>query len=338
MAAVPEEQADDLRQIADQHRQVGYASTLVQGTSAREHMRRLFPDWRAEGIAAVLHEHRGGWAEAPRTLAALAGMARSLGVRIVEGVEVLGFHLDGEAVERVETSVGSLSCDLVVVAPGPWAREIWRLLDLPGEVDLGGERRPMFRFFKVREGDYSLPGGPALEDGCPVVHLDLYQPLYSDRDGRLLDPGPWGIYFRSTPYANVAVGGLPAHLDPDCELDPYGPSHPVHGLVEPGFDEWLTSGLAAALGRFRGRTAEMRSGVFGAQVCFTPDGYPVCGFVRDNVYAVLDSNHGFKMLALGKLAAREMLGGREDALAPFRPDRFARAELHPVSRSPYPWT
>lgn len=339
VAAVPEEQQEDLRTIAEQHRELGYASTLVEGAAAaRDHMRALFPDWRAEGVTAVLHERPGGWAEATRTVSALAGMARSLGVRIVEGAQVVGFDLDEGAVRRVETTLGTLSCEVVAVAPGPWARDLWRLLELPEEVELGGERRPMFRYLKVREGDYSLPGGPALAEGCPVVHLDLHQPLLSDRDGRLLDPGPWGIYFRPTPYANVAVGGLPAMLDPECELDPYGPSHPVHGLVEPGFDEWLTSGLAAALGRFRGRTAELRSGVFGAQVCFTPDGYPVCGFVRDNVYAVLDSNHGFKMLALGKLAAREMLGGEEEALGPFRPERFAQAKLHPASRSPYPWT
>jgi glycine/D-amino acid oxidase-like deaminating enzyme len=339
IAAVPAEQEEDLWRIAWQHEQLGYPSRLFHGAvAAREHLRAIFPDWRASGVTACLHEQASGWAEAGRTVAMLAGMARSLGVRIVEGAEVVGFELEGGAVRRVETTLGPLSCEIVVVAPGPWARDVWRLLELPDALELGGERQPMFRYLQVREGDYTLPGGPDLELDLPVVHLDLHEPLLSDEDGRVLEPGPWGIYFRPSLQATVAAGGLPRPLDPDCELDPYGPSHPEHGLPGPGFDEWIGSALATALGRYRGRTRDWRSGAFGAQVCFTPDGNPVCGFVRDNVYAVLDSNHGFKMLALGKLAAAEILGRPQEALEPFRPDRFARAELHPASRSPYPWT
>jgi hypothetical protein len=53
---------------------------------------------------------------------------------------------------------------------------------------------------------------------------------------------------------------------------------------------------------------------------------------------VLDSNHGFKMLALGKLAAAELDGERQAALDAFRLDRFGAGVLHPESASPYPWT
>jgi len=75
-----------------------------------------------------------------------------------------------------------------------------------------------------------------------------------------------------------------------------------------------------------------------AQTCFTPDSYPVVDFLRENVYAILDSNHGFKMLALGKLAAAEILGLRQPELDTFRLSRFAAGALHPASSSPYPWT
>ena len=60
--------------------------------------------------------------------------------------------------------------------------------------------------------------------------------------------------------------------------------------------------------------------------------------MRENVYVVLDSNHGFKLLALGKLAAAELEGGREPALDAFRLERFGAGALHPESASPYPWT
>ena len=76
----------------------------------------------------------------------------------------------------------------------------------------------------------------------------------------------------------------------------------------------------------------------GAQTCFTPDSYPVADFLRGNVYAVLDSNHGFKMLALGELAVAEILGKPQPELHAFRLARFATAAFHPASSSPYPWT
>jgi glycine/D-amino acid oxidase-like deaminating enzyme len=96
VAAVGEEQATELELIARRHEEIGYASTL----SGPEPLRELFPDWRADGVAAVLHERRSGWADPNATLANLAGMARAAGVRVVEGAEVVGFELDDGAVRR----------------------------------------------------------------------------------------------------------------------------------------------------------------------------------------------------------------------------------------------
>src|SRR5712691_4283719 len=106
VAAVGEEQASELEQIAGQQKQLGYESTLVTGAvDCREYLRTIFPDWRAGGVTAVLHERRGGWADPNATLANLAGMARELGVRVVEGAEVQGFDLQGGLVSRIETSL-----------------------------------------------------------------------------------------------------------------------------------------------------------------------------------------------------------------------------------------
>jgi glycine/D-amino acid oxidase-like deaminating enzyme len=250
-------------------------------------------------------------------------MARSAGARILEGVEATGFG-DG----TVETSEGSITCEALVAAPGPWARDVWRLLELPAAVDVAGEARRPFHYWQVREGEFSA-GGAALDPRDPVVHLDADVPV-----GGL--PVPWGIYFRPGIGGGVALGGLPLALDPDCELDPYGPSHPELGATDPAFDAAVTGALSWALGRFDG--AAWSGSSFAAQTCFTPDSYPVAGFVRDGVYVLLDSNHGFKLLALGQLAARELLGEEQPALAPFRLERFAGAALHPASASPYPWT
>ena len=311
IAVVPEAQAEELELIAGAQAEIGYASRVVRGEErVREHMRALFPDWRARGSAALLHEQRSGWADAETTVRALAGMARSQGARVYEGVTVTAF--DGA---RVESDAGVVECEAVVLAPGPWARDLLPELE--------------FHYWQVREGEYSHARG-ALDPRDPVVHVDA--------DVAVADlPVPWGIYFRPGLRGGVACGGLPVALEPDCELDPYGPSHPELGKTTREFDRSIEEALTWTLNRFEPADAWSASS-FGAATCFTADSYPVVGFVRDGVYAIVDSNHGFKLLALGQLAARELLGGDAPELDAFRADRFGRAELHPVSASPYPWT
>ncbi len=170
----------------------------------------------------------------------------------------------------------------------------------------------------------------------PVVHLDQAGPLRSDRDGSTLVAGAWGIYFRvGEDGASITGGGLPVVLD-DPDLDPYGPDNPAHA-AEPGFADFFVSGLATALPSLRGRAAEWRTTLAGGIVTHTPDNYPICDWVAPNAYAIVDAGHGFKMLALGRLAADDVLDG-EPRLDPFRLSRFATGALHPASQSPYPWT
>jgi hypothetical protein len=64
----------------------------------------------------------------------------------------------------------------------------------------------------------------------------------------------------------------------------------------------------------------------------------VCDWVLDHVYAIVDSGHGFKTLAIGRLAADDILDGGEPRLDGFRLDRFRQGMLHTASKGPYPWT
>jgi methylglutamate dehydrogenase subunit A len=320
VAAVPTRQVDDLVTIREQHERVGYESELVLGaTECREYLTWSWPDWEAP-VEALLHERRAGWADAMQTVRCLASRARAAGVEIREGVEVVGFE-GGRAL----TSEGPIEYETLVLALGPWAAQ---LLD----VDLS--------YWKAQEGEFALAGaglsGRAGSE-APVVHLDQSGPLRSDRNGRVLVDRPWGIYFRmGRTGTGVTGGGLPVLLDhPD--LDPYGPDNPEHA-AEPAFREFFTSGLAAALARFRGRSDDWKLTAAGGIVAHTPDNYPICDWVLDNVYAIVDSGHGFKTLAVGPLAASDMDTGGESRLEPFRLDRFARGELHAASKGPYPWT
>ena len=343
LAAVGEAQVEDLVAIREHHERAGYESELVVGAErCQEYLAWTWPDWEA-GVEALLHERRGGWADAMRTVRHLADCARAAGATIAEGVEATGFELGPDGVAAVLTTSGPVRCEVAVLAPGPWAGRIWDLLERPAEVEVategGSERRPLIAYWKAQEGEFQLPGGGAggrLGHEPPVVHLDQQGELRSDRDGTVIAPGPWGIYFRLDREGSaVTGGGLPVLLD-DPDLDPYGPDNPVHA-AEPEFADFFTSGLAAAIGRFRGRAGEWRATLAGGIVSHTPDNYPVCDWVAPNAYAIVDSGHSFKMLALGRLAADDVLDG-EPRLDPFRLARFAEGSTHTPSRGPYPWT
>jgi glycine/D-amino acid oxidase-like deaminating enzyme len=343
LAAVPEAQVEDLVAIRRHHAAVGYDSELVVGAEqCREYLGWNWPDWEAE-VEAVLHERRGGWADAMQTVRQLAARARGAGARIVEGVEATGFELGPDGVEAVQTSEGRLGCEVAVAAPGPWAGRLWSMLGLRGELEIaadgGSERRPLLAYWKAQEGEFSLAGvGLAGRAGqeAPVIHLDQAGPLRADRDGRQLTAQPWGIYFRmGRTGTGITGGGLPVALS-DPVLDPYGPDNPEHA-AEPAFGEFFVSGLAAAFRRFRGHAGEWRMTLAGGIVAHTPDHYPICDWVLPNAYAIVDSGHGFKMLALGRLAADDIIEG-EDELEPFRLSRFRRGAVHIASKSPYPWT
>jgi hypothetical protein len=77
------------------------------------------------------------------------------------------------------------------------------------------------------------------------------------------------------------------------------------------------------------------SGGLGA---FTPDNFPVFDVFKENCYFIADSSHGYKMIGLGKLVAKEIMGEKQTLLSPFRFDRYKKGELLPESKSPFPWS
>jgi methylglutamate dehydrogenase subunit A len=361
IAAVPEQQADDCVAIQKRQSEIGYRSDVVLGEEqCREHMRAIFPDWNGDGIEAVLHERQGGWAETQRTVENLARLARAEGVRIYEGVEVTGIDLHDGVVGAVETTAGAVATDVFVAGPGPWSGDVWRMLDLPEEVRVtrkdkptspigdsprveagdDHELKPIVTYWKLQEGDFWLDDvelGDSAGAEPPVVHLDHVVPLESDRDGRVLDEGPWGIYYKIGKRGfGVQGGGVPIRLGSDVDLEPYGHANPDH-VVGDEFTDYFTAGLAWAHGRFRGKGNEWHADPHGGIGAFTPDNYPVVDFVRPNAYVILDSNHGFKMIGLGKLVANDIVGGGESRLDPFRFSRYESGVTHAVSQSPYPW-
>jgi glycine/D-amino acid oxidase-like deaminating enzyme len=344
MALGPKVQEPDLRATWERQQKIGYSSTFVTGEAeVAEYMRGIFPDWRAEGVTACLHEHRGGFAFNRDSVDGLAGKARGEGVRVVSGVEVTGLERGSDdSVVAVETSEGRIEIgETVVLAPGPWAKEVWAMLGLPDRIDVhtpSGEvvrDRPMWTYWNLQEGEIEVdPLTFDTADGGapPVVHLDTDAPLRAD-DGTLITDELWGIYFKRDRHG-VQGGASPLVVSGDVQLDPY----PSTTDVDPGFADMWCAALSHAMSRFEGcrpRYKQARSGGVGA---FTADNFPVFDYVAPNVYGVFDSNHGYKMIGVGREVAKVLVGERAPLLEPFRFERFETGDLHPVSHSPYPWS
>ena len=342
IALGPPAQEGDLVEVFGRQQRIGYPSELYVGEDeVAEHMRSLYGDWRAPGLTVCLHEHAGGFAFNKESMLGLAAKAQQAGAEIRAGVEVTGFDQDNSgAVTAVHTTQGTIRADQVVVAVGPWVTELWAMLDLPDRIDVrqpDGELQTdlaMWTYWYLQEGEIEFD--PALfvtADGkeSPVLHVDSDQTLRDDAN-RLITSEPWGVYFKPD-RETVQGGAQPLRLGHAIDLDPY-----PTGTVEPGFPDMWCAALSHCLARFEGvrpRYRQTRSGGAGA---FTVDNFPVFDYMRPNVFVAADSNHGYKMIAVGREIARVLAGEHSSLLHPFRFERFATGDLHPVSHSPYPWS
>jgi glycine/D-amino acid oxidase-like deaminating enzyme len=344
---------EDVGTIAQQQRDIGYESVFIEGEKeSMKYMRSIFDDWQAKGITSVLHEKRGGYANNVESMRGLADKAKAQGVHIETGVRATGFqsHATGGAIAAVETNRGTIQCDYVVVGVGPWVKSIWEMLDLSKTVSVKGPNGtvrkdvPMWVFWSLQEGTLGVdPELQKTNDGKfpPVIHVDSDAPLYSDRDGSLITDKLWGIYYKPDfHFGGVQGGAAPYKIetDPDqVKVDPYGPESPDY-IVGENFANMWCSALALCQKRFQGKFPLYKQEPSGGIGAFTPDNFPVFDVFRENCYIIADSNHGYKMLGVGKLVASEILGEGSALLEPFRFSRYAEGKLHPTSHSPFPWS
>ena len=337
-------QESDLTATFERQERIGYRSELILGEAEVDaHMKGLFPDWRAKGVTVCLHERQGGFAFNMDSVEGLHGKCREAGVSVLTGVEVTGFEdgADG-SITAVATSAGRIEVgEQVVVAPGPWAKDFWRMLELPETIDVHtptgdvARDQPMWTYWNLQEGEVGIdPMLFATADGGapPVIHLDTDAPLYTDA-GQLVTDELWGIYFKRDRHS-VQGGASPLVVDGDIQLDPY----PSTTDIDPSFPDLFCSGLSHSMSRFEGCRPLYKIARSGGVGAFTVDNFPVFDYFRPNLYAILDSNHGYKMIGVGKEVASVLVGEHSRLLYPFRFERFATGDLHPVSSSPYPWS
>ena len=252
-------QEPDLTAVYERQQRIGYRSELILGADAvDEHMRALFPDWRAQGVTVCLHEHQGGFAFNLDSVHGLVGKCASEGVTILSGVEVQELELGADdAVTAVAHErgpdrgrraardragpVGEALLGDARAADGdrhPHAR--------PGEVV---PNRPMWTYWNLQEGEITVdPTMFATADGGapPVIHLDTDAPLYTD-DGDLVTDELWGIYFKRDRHG-VQGGASPLVVEARRRARPV----PADDQRRPGVRRHVVRGALARDGALRG--------------------------------------------------------------------------------------
>src|SRR5436309_1198555 len=103
------------------------------------------------------------------------------------GVTVTGIGTSGGAVTAVETDQGVVGCEQLVIAAGPWVRDLWAMLGQPSHIPVTTpdgtvhDGQPMWTYWALQEGTLAVdPGEFTTNEGTPppVVHVDSDAPLY----------------------------------------------------------------------------------------------------------------------------------------------------------------
>ena len=163
----------------------------------------------------------------------------------------------------------------------------------------------------------------------PVIHVDSHAPLHDD-DGRLVTDEQWGIYFKRDRHS-VQGGASPLPKGTSSSSIPTRPAP-----SSPGFPDMWCAALSHCMARFEGCRAALPPDALGRRRRVHRRQLPRLRPHAPNVFVAADSNHGYKMIAVGREIARVLAGEHSTLLHPFRYERFATGDLHPVSNSPTP--
>ncbi len=343
-----ENQIADYERIQKSQAAAGYQSEMFVGEDARKFLKSYWPDFNTTNADVVIFETVSGYAGTRQAVSGLAQKCADHGVRIISGVEVTGYDVQGGQVRRVLTDQGNIKCDLVVWGLGAWTPKHWEMLDQPMTVDCvypdGSvvQNKDMWTYWRLLEGEvyYDKPYLTPAGLNPPVLHVELMStPVVDEQTGKTLADYTY-VYFKNgnerMDRPGLQGGTIPIKLGPKATTDPYGHANDQY-QAEPEFADYMCAAMSQTMSRFAGcrqNFRERRNGGIGA---FTPDNVPIFDWVLPNVYMIADSNHGFKMTGVGKLVSKHLMGDKIDELKPFTLDRFAEGATFGASNSHSPW-
>ncbi|MFC4076083.1 NAD(P)/FAD-dependent oxidoreductase [Salinithrix halophila] len=277
------EQTPHMKKNIDELKKQGIPVYLLDPDEYRE----LQPDISTEGIGAVAYEPYGGFADPIQATMSYLEQGQRMGLRVMEGTKVTRLLTQNGSVTGVETNVGALLADGVILCGNSWVSTL------------------------LEEFSLFLPVKPKRIGVC-FVRWDPPNPtppVLTTIDDTL------GVYFRAVDPHHLLIGIRVRQPISSLET----PAVPIR--------EELISAKETLQVRYPAlEKSEIMGGRMSFDG-YTPDHHPIIGSVQGlpRVYlAVGFSGGGFKIApAIGEAVARDWVEGDEAGLEPFRLSRFA---------------
>jgi sarcosine oxidase subunit beta len=287
---VSHDMLDGAKKNVAMQRRVGVGSEWSDGAGFPQHLPGINP----EGIAGIVYEPHGGYADPVQATEAYVAAFQGLGGEFRARTPVRRLLREGDRVTGVELDNSEVKANVVVNAAGPWAKPLAQSagLDLP------------LRAVREQDTVWQIPSGRKIPKTSISMGVDAtyYRPLGRDRF----------IIGRGFPKAYVDVDpyNYKTSADQDFISD-------VQTRVERRFPSFAGMKLIEA---------------YAALYDVTPDWYPFVG-PRPGIAGYADfcggSGHGFKIApAIGRELADWLLTGKvADDFRQFSHDRIAAGNL-----------
>lgn len=302
---VGEADTDALAKNVSMQQGMGVDTEIV----APEQIAEVWPGVERSDLIMFAYEERGGYGDGYLTAQGLASAAKRRGTvfRQESTVEELVTSSDVSRVHGVRLRSGeAIEGDVVVMAAGPWSRELCNSVGLNLPIVCHREQKLLLHW--PAEG----PQRPVLADRVRAQYL------------------------RPGPHAEVVYGTTRTD-----RVEPVDPDH----FVRTADDEYVVDAGIALSGLF-GRDDISVAGSYAGCYDLTPDLYPIIGTsgVDGLMLCVGFSGHGFKLsAAVGRLVADLIVDGKSSSEAIpselFQLSRFSEGRsirsLNPYSGSRY---
>ncbi len=163
---------ESFRGTVELQRRMGVNTEWLDGDGVR----RRLPLMRFEDALAGTIHPKDGLADPSSVNLGYLNRARDLGVRVAMETEAIAIQLERDRVAAVNTNHGTVRCEQVVDAAGPWAAEVGQLVGL--EIPIRPVRRQMVSTTPI----------PELPPDFPFV-IDFARSLYFHPEGEGLLTG-----------------------------------------------------------------------------------------------------------------------------------------------------
>jgi len=284
------EMLDGARKNVAMQRGLGIVNEWSEGAGFPEHLPELNPD----GVAGIVYEPHGGYADPVQATEAYVEAFKGLGGEFRARTAVRRLTRKGDRITGVELDSGEVSANVVVNAAGPWAKPLAESAGL----DL------LMRSVREQDTVWEVPAGRSVPKTSVSMGVDAtyYRPLGSNR---------------------FIIGrGFPKEY---VDVDPYN-------YKTPADDDFIADVQTRVERRFPTFQGMKLIEAYAALYDVTPDWYPFVG-PRTGIAGYADfsggSGHGFKIApSIARELADWLLTGKvADDFHQFSHDRIAAKNL-----------